>query len=369
MSGNTKITWADKTWNPVTGCTKISPGCANCYAERMSKRFGKKWGLPADNPFKVTNRDDKTFLQPLRWKKPSKIFVCSMGDLFHSDVNVRWIDGIFAIMGLTYDHTGKMVKHKDSDGESAIHKQRHTYLILTKRPERMAEYVNGLVNSTWEDLRKRFYTFSMAACDLKYQAAYMNHMNASMVVATWIKAGMPGLGLGVTAENQEQADKRIPILLQIPAEKRFVSVEPMLSHIKLRGYLMHGKDPGQCLCGHGHGFDRCPNYGGVAKECHVPGCECRELKRKNFAIHHVICGGESGPGARPMHPEWVRNLRDQCQAAGVPFLFKQWGSASITGSALPGNQWHDAGYCFKDKKGGRLLDGVLWDQYPEVNAK
>lgn len=285
----------------------------------------------------------------------------------------------------------QMIKHKDGDGESAIYKQRHTYLILTKRPERMAEYVKGLVNSTWEDLRKRFYNFAMTTCDLKYQAAYMEHMNASMVVATWIKNGMPGLGLGVTAENQEQADKRIPILLQIPAETRFVSVEPMLGPVNLRGYLMQGETPGKCSCGHGHGFTRCLNYGGVAKECHVPGCECREFKRKDFAIHHVICGGESGPRARPVHPEWARSLRDQCQAAGVPFMFKQWGEwlhqsqvfdckADFDTDYLdnaPSYYWNendpldlnDVSYRIGKKKAGRLLDDRLWDEYPKVNAK
>ncbi|MGL5514522.1 MAG: DUF5131 family protein, partial [Sporomusa sp.] len=281
-----KIEWTDKVWNPVTGCSKISAGCDNCYAERMSKRFAEQWGLPKDDPFKVT-KHDKAFLQPLRWKKPSKIFVCSMGDLFHEEVKERWIDGVFAIMGLTYDQ-----------------KQRHTYMILTKRPERMREYIKKLVNAESEELRKRFYHFSMTACDLLYQAAYMHHMNASMMVASWIKNGMPGLWLGVTAENQEQADKRIPILLEIPAGVRFVSVEPMLGPVDL-WYPKSIWPDGPEMC------------------CTGRNCGCRGLPTEPplmCGLDWVICGGESGPGARPMHPDWARSLRDQCQAAGVPYF-------------------------------------------------
>ncbi len=386
----TKIEWADKTWNPITGCTKISPGCQNCYAERMAKRLQAMGMSGYKGGFSITNQADHIFIQPMKWRKPSRIFVCSMGDLFHEDVNVRWIDGVFGSMGLTYDCTGEMVRN-ESGGASAIQKQRHTYLILTKRPERMKEYILELINADWEALRRRFYHFAMAACNIRHKAAYLNHMNASMSVASWIKSGMPGLWLGVTAENQDQADKRIPLLLQIPADKRFVSVEPMLGPVNIRGYLMQGKYPGKCSCGHGHGFTRCPNYGGIAKECHHKDCNCKGFERQDFAIDHVICGGESGPGARPMHPSWVRGLRDQCKSAGVPFLFKQWGewASDMTEYPIDGPKlnpekvhwiWPDGShkqvgcgetspgkiltYRVGKKSGGRTLDGQLWNQYP-----
>lgn len=173
---NTKIEWAEKVWNPVTGCTKISPGCKNCYAERMAKRLAGRSGYPKDNPFQITLHPDRLD-QPLHWKKPSRIFVCSMGDLFHKDVPDDFIDDIFTTIMLSYHHK---------------------YLILTKRPERMLEYINDL-NGVYD-----------------YQKAFFN---------VW---------LGVSVENQQTADERIPILLQIPAAKRFVSYEPIVDALSFR---------------------------------------------------------------------------------------------------------------------------------------
>ena len=223
---NTKIEWTEKTWNPVTGCTKCSPGCANCYAERMSKRLAGRCGYPADEPFTVIQHLHK-LEEPFNWRKPVMCFVCSMGDLFHDDVPFAFIKHIWKVMAAN---------------------QRHTFQILTKRPRRMMEFTQ------W-----------MAGAD-------------DISVAHW-----PGnVWLGVTTENQEQADKRIPLLLQTPAAVRFVSVEPMLEPLFIRRFL-----------------DR---------------------------LDWIICGGETGPGARPMHPDWPRALRDQCQAAGVPFFFKSWGN-------------------------------------------
>lgn len=389
--GKSKIEWCDRVWNPVTGCTKVSPGCEHCYAERMAHRFGKQWGLPEDNPFKVTKRKDKEFIRPLQWKNPSKIFVCSMGDLFHEDVQERWIDGIFSIMGLTYD-----VAESDKENVITAYKQRHTYLILTKRPERMQKYIQKLALSEWETLRKRFYDFSMTACDFYYKAQYIDHMNASMTVATWIKDGMPGLWLGVTAENQEQADKRIPILLQIPAAKRFVSVEPMLGAVDLKPWLDgHGAAGPVAICKK-HGIVEPTIDNGLEDNDEVcPKC-CLPLDYS--ALDWVICGGESGPGARPMHPDWVRSLRDQCKTADVPFLFKQWGEYGPDDEGESDNlpwvseqtdrsrdrvidmrgdidctNWQGPEQVepfalmrrVGKKKAGRLLDGQLWDQYPK----
>jgi protein gp37 len=366
-----RIEWAEKVWNPITGCTKISPGCANCYAERMAKRLAGRCGYPAVEPFRVTLHDDMTFVEPLKWRKPTRCFVCSMGDLFHEDVPDPWIDGVFAAMGLTYD-----IAATDQNNVITAFRPRHIYMLLTKRPERMRSYVQGLIDSDWDTLRRRFHGLAMGICDIKAKAAYLPHLNASMEVAEWIKDGMPGLWLGVTAENQEMADQRIPILLQIPAAVRFVSVEPMLGPVNLRGGI-YGPDWLE-------GWDvvaepRIDRHGELYPE---------PVQVQTEKLDWVICGGESGPGARPMHPDWARSLRDQCQAAGVPYYFKQWGEW------FPRDQWeynpelilpdddiaYDNGPCthvFDSLEGscpvhwvgkhaaGRLLDGQTWDQMPE----
>jgi len=255
MGSNSKIEWTQATWNPITGCSKVSEGCANCYAKRMAKRLAGRFGYPKDDPFRVTLHPDRLD-QPFGWKKPKVIFVCSMGDLFHEDLRlglVEW-ERVFQI----YD----IMMRTDW----------HTYLVLTKRPE-----------------------------------------NARYFYREWIRPHdkIGHIWVGVTAENQKRADERIPILLQIPAAIRFVSLEPLLSEIDLDGYLADHEWE--------HG---------------VPG-----------GINWVIVGGESGPGARPMAADWVRKIRDDCVQAGVPFFFKQWGGVD-------------------KKKAGRLLDGRTWDEIP-----
>lgn len=300
--GATKIEWAEKVWNPVTGCTKISPGCQHCYAERMSKRLAGRFGYPAGNPFAVTLHPERLD-EPLHWRKPSRIFVCSMGDLFHDDVPDRFIDQLFWEMGHTH--------------------QRHTFLILTKRPERMRDW-----------LLKAY----------RENAPYTN------------------VRLGVTAENQEQADKRIPILLEIPATVRFVSIEPMLGPVDLTQIEFDKYTRMNVLEGAGISLR--------SQAQSIPNAFCNKLDQ-------VICGGETGPGARPMHPDWARQDRDQCQAAGVKFFFKQHGEW------VPNDQrWHDHDHlsftqkhidldgvmmCRVGKKtAGRLLDGREWNEIPEV---
>jgi protein gp37 len=305
---NTKIEWAEKVWNPVVGCTKISPGCQNCYAERMAARLEniayKTGNQKLHDKYYPTINCNGTWTgkvslcpdaldEPLRWKKPSRIFVCSMGDLFHEDVPFGFISKVFATMWVA---------------------EWHTFLVLTKRPERMREFI----------------------CEYPPEFIIENEPSKNI----W---------LGVTAENQEQADKRIPILLQIPAAVRFVSVEPMLGPVDLlsNDYL------GGCI------------------NCEVcldnpKTCINRAQDRK---IDWVICGGESGPGARPMHRDWARELRDQCKAAGVPFLFKQWGEYAPNWlyddneKEIPGSIWMDR---MGKKKAGRLLDGRIYDECPEV---
>jgi len=283
--GRSRIEWTDAVWNPVTGCTKVSEGCRNCYAERMAKRLARRCGYPMADPFAVTLHPEKVD-QPLYWRGHQKIFVCSMGDLFHEAVPSEFISKIFRTMW---------------------HAWWHTFIVLTKRPERMV---------AWYD-------------DLK---------DGSPIVGTEKESWpLPNVWLGVSVENQAAADKRIPLLLQAPAAVRFVSCEPLLGPINLEAQLA-GADEARRYINGWHGID------------------------------WVIVGGESGPNARPMHPDWVRSIRDQCLGAGVPFFFKQWGeyiweqqttayNGTVTSTgAVPVR-------CGK-KAAGRLLDGKLWEGFP-----
>ena len=220
--------------------------------------------------------------KPLRWKKPRRIFVNSMGDLFHPSVEID---------GPIYDEVMRMVRRCPQ----------HAFLFLTKRPEKMLLVCNRI----WKNDFPR---------------------NA------WF---------GVTAENQKRADERIPILLQIPAAVRWVSVEPLLSEIKIYNFLKPWEESRHITYGAG-------------------------WKRKEPQIHWIVAGGESGPGARPMNPDWVRSLRDQCVEAGMPFHFKQWGEWGINwlndiNGKIPGSEWMDK---IGKKAAGRELEGRTWDQYP-----
>ena len=229
----TKIQWTDKTWSPVTGCTKISPGCKNCYAERMSKRLAGRFGYPpAPDNFKVTLHENK-LKEPYKWIKSKMIFVCSMSDLFHEDVPDSFIDDVWDTMLIS---------------------NQHTYQILTKRPERMKNWIEKHI----------------------YDQAYWKNV--------WF---------GVSCENKEQADKRIPDLLQTPAAVRFISVEPMLEKINISDLIWNQMREND--------YYFIPSLG----------------------ISWVICGAESGTGARLMNPDWARDLRDQCKNAGIPFFMKQ----------------------------------------------
>lgn len=308
----TSISWTEKTWNPMSGCTPISEDCANCYAKRMAQRLRGRCGYPADEPFRVTLHEDKLD-EPLRMRKPSRIFVCSMGDLFHEDVPDTFILRVAQVM---YDAHW------------------HQFLMLTKRPDRMKQFWERV----WEGDARELFLGS-------------GHLTSGRSIPQ-------NVWCGVTAENQERADERIPILLQVPAAVRFVSVEPMLGSTDLRHLHYQGITEIDALAGT-HGLIR-PHGGKCAK------------------LDWVICGGETGPGARPMHPDWVRSMRDQCQAAGVPFHFKSWGAyreacASddpIWNGQSP-NLKHEHGTHFiklNPRETGRLLDGREWDEYPEVRC-
>jgi len=249
----TRIEWADETWNPVTGCTPVSEGCKNCYAQRMANRMRGRFGYPEDDPFRVTVHPER-FNQPMRWRKPRMIFPCSMGDLFHPNVPDNALDEVMGVILSDAPH-------------------HTTYLMLTKRP----------------------------AIAKKRLSAYL----------------LPGnLWVGVSVENQAAADQRIPILLQIPAAVRFVSVEPMLESVDLRDWLFHFAAP---LAGYDEGY---------------------MLPKRE--IDWVICGGETGPGARPMDPDWARSLRDQCREAGVPFFMKKMSGGTEPPSDLMVRQWPGA---------------------------
>jgi len=332
----TKIEWVKnpdgtkgETWNPVTGCTKVSEGCAHCYAERMSKRLAGRYGYPeAPDNFKVTLHLDRLD-EPYRWRKPRRVFVCSMGDLFHRAVEMldsTFLREVFAVMALC---------------------PQHTFQLLTKRPHIAKEQLTDgfAANLEWAIL---------GICDDK-------HVKPPEFV--W---PLPNVWLGVTAENQRCADERITILLQIPAAIHFVSIEPMLGAVILD--------------------DVRPNRG-TPKECSI---DALRTQRHLFVeddwsrnkLDWVICGGETGPGARPMHPDWARALQDQCQMAGVPFFFKHWGEwKAISGKnpqgviefqrASKGKACQVSGsplvlWRVGKKRAGRLLGGREYEQYPEV---
>ena len=380
MADRTAIEWTDATWNPITGCSVVSPGCTNCYAMRLAgtrlqshpSRAGLTHTTKAGPVWNGTVRLNEAWLtQPLQWGRPRKIFVCAHGDLFAEGVPDAWIDRVFAVMALA---------------------PQHTFQVLTKRAARMRAYLQS----------GRATPVGMEAMDITLQAHFADprsKIGAGLKLkgdiahlAVW---PLPNVWLGVSAEDQRRADERIPDLLATPAAVRFVSAEPLLGPVDLHPYLLGfaAGHPASCVCGHGHGFTRCPNYGCVAQRCHR--CECQAFRKVRGAdgLHWVIAGGESGPGARPMHPQWARDIRDQCAAAGVPFHFKQWGawaSGENAGSAQDRAEdtasWWDDRWQFSrvtvrqaevmhiddepdlwrvgKRAAGRLLDGVAHDGMP-----
>ena len=289
----TSIEWTDKVWNPTTGCTRISAGCKNCYAfelhDKRHEAFKRGAKLPQQyaKPFTELQMFEDRLEAPLRWKKPCRVFVNSMSDLFHEDVPFESIDRVFAVMRLC---------------------PQHTFQVLTKRAHRMAQYF-GENDGLTTPLR------------IEHQAQLMEGKSDD---GTWAQGlipwPIPNVWLGVSVENQEQADKRIPWLLKVPAAVRFLSVEPMLGPIELSEWM--------CTVRVEHNGDG----------------DTQEVACKPD-IHWVIVGGESGTDARPCSLDWVRPLKQQCHAVGVPFFFKQAGSFPSTG-ILVASALH-----FKDKKG------------------
>jgi protein gp37 len=304
------------TWNPVTGCDRVSPGCDHCYAATLAKRL-KAMGNPryqtdgtrkTSGPgFGVALHYDKLD-EPRRRSKGTTYFVNSMSDLFHSEVPDGFIAEVFATMALT---------------------PQHTYQVLTKRPRRMA---NLLPRLTFQE------TVSAAGEAIDPHFVY-----------EW---PLPNVWLGTSVENQEWAEKRIPLLLQAPAAVRFLSCEPLLDAVNLSHFLF----PSRCHRCDYEADDRDDARSGVhtgsprmdsvppVTTCTICTAET-SLVGASPLIHWVIVGGESGPGHRPMQLDWARDLRDQCRRARVPFFFKQWGGRT-------------------PKVGGRELEGETWNQMP-----
>ena len=346
MAAKSKIEWTDATWNPVSGCTKVSQGCKNCYAERDWARLVH---LPAyfGRSFSDVRCHQERLDQPLHWKKPRRIFVNSMSDLFHEAVPDEFIAQVFLVMA---------------------NSNHHTYQVLTKRPQRMRQW--------FEKLRRRG---SMVV--LPTSEGFRGYSRCDAIcVGLEGEWPLPNVWLGVSVEDQVTANERIPLLLDTPAAVRWISAEPLLEPIYLKGLFGLITDDEDVRIDALEGTFITSRY----QEEGTP------LGAK---LDWIVVGGESGPKARPMHPNWVRSLRDQCAAAGVPFLFKQWGEWApyCTHEEMIASEFHlptehhyvgispdgtigrdisnESGMYWTRRLGkkasGRLLDGVIHDGYPE----
>jgi protein gp37 len=324
MSDKSKIEWTDASWPVTVGCDHISAGCDHCYAATLaSGRLSRQpayAGLAEHGRFNGTVRCLPERLDwPQRWRKPRRIFVCSMSDLFHQSVPDTFIARVFAVMA----------------GNS-----RHTFQVLTKRHDRMRSFVRGC--QQWDG----YITHNGEA-----PAAYGG---TGVIVGRPESWPLPNVWLGVSAEDQKWAEIRVHALLSTPAAVRWVSAEPLLGPIDLRNL----KARNGALIDALHGDVKAPD-GTIYAAC--PG-----------SVSWVVAGGESGAGARPMHPDWARSLRDQCRDARVPYLFKQWGSHRWVAHSA----WDEATQCWTDdgvepqrvskKLAGRELDGRTWDEYPGI---
>ncbi len=300
MADKTGISWTEATWNPVTGCSKVSEGCRNCYAERVWPRLAASPGRYFGRTFTDIRIHEEVLLQPLRWKRPRRIFVNSMSDLFHPDVPDTFIAQVFAVMAIA---------------------RGHTFQILTKRPERLlaflsrrgyrdpltgdveddegwgpGSYASWMVRDALESLpdeREEFYELTLpeSAWDLPGDPVSFHFP-------------LDNVWFGVSVEDQKTADERIPILLQVPAARRWVSVEPMIGPV---------------------------NFEEVPAGMFGPLRPHRGAGPETPKLDWIVCGGESGTHARPMGHDWARSLWNQCREAGVPFFMKQLSQASGPG--------------------------------------
>lgn len=274
MADKSKIEWCEATWNPTVGCSIVSPGCTNCYAMKVA--HGGLTKVVNGNAVWTgeVRLDNRALLQPFKWKRGRRIFVNSMSDLFHENLSDADIDRVFAVMALCPSHT---------------------FQVLTKRAERMRDYLTKLPS--------RSLAVAQAAVWL---GIWDDADGITITVNDLIDRGpLPNVWLGVSCERQDEADERIPHLLHTPAAVKFVSAEPLLGPIDFHNLKTDLTELGWI----------------DSFKCIVP-----------RHIDWIIVGGESGPKARPMHPQWARDIRDQCEAAGVKFFFKQWGE----------HRWHES---------------------------
>lgn len=330
MSDKTGIEWTDATWNPVTGCSKVSAGCKHCYAEREWPRMTKLVPAYAGRDFTDVRTHGNRLDQPIRWAKRRMIFVNSMSDLFHPAVPDDFIDSVFGVMWAC------LYGRNEQDG--------HIFQVLTKRADRMRDYLKTERREAW------------ARAAVNYGGGIDPDGVWDQVVS--FDGPHPRIWLGVSVENQEAANERVPMLLDTTAAVRWISAEPLLGPVRLSGLFGLITDDEDVRIDALEGIFRTSRY----QEEGTP---------IGAKLDWVVVGGESGPKARPMSPDWARSLRDQCAAAGVPFLFKQWGEWGLNwynddaGRKMPGSEWMDR---MGKKAAGRLLDGVTHDGYPRGAA-
>jgi protein gp37 len=323
MGAKTGIEWTDATWNPILGCSRVSEGCRNCYAETIAGRFGQGKPTVYSGLTQIVNgrsvwtgviKETRQLLQPLSWRSPRRVFVNSMSDLFHENVSDELRDRIFAVMALC---------------------PQHAFQVLTKRPERMLAYLSDS-DTPLRVLRGKAQVWQ---ADRHEESLGLPRMTTDYM--------LPNVWLGVSVENQRAADERIPLLLQTPAAVRFISAEPLLGLIDLEAL--------PSASGIGRHLNALSNAG-VDAGAEIP-----------TKLDWVIVGGESGPHARPMHLEWARSLRDQCRAAGVDFFFKQWGEwvpAISLDEPLDGQQ--ERFMKVGKHAAGAILDGREWRECPNT---
>jgi len=366
MGETTKIAWTDATINFWQGCTKVSAACDHCYAEAIASRFKTaEWGFNkprAERLVKAAREALKLERRAVRQGRRIKVFSNSMSDFFDNEVPDEWRDAAMAVIALT--------PHLD-------------WLVLTKRPKVMRAYMTH-----WPDGAARYHHVRFAADQLlrgpdpgSYSFNDEIGKRASAATALW---PLPNLWLGVTAEDQKMADLRIPDLLATPAVRRFVSCEPLLGPVDLTKVNCRTEEDHEKWTDALRGtttmwnHERAGGWGGIAPA----------------RLGWVIVGGESGRAARPMHPDWARSLRDQCEAAQVSYFFKQWGEwQTVYDRDLDDPDWRRApatsldgghngrylnlagGWGFHGervvfvkrvgtKRAGNLLDGRTWEEFP-----
>lgn len=356
MAANTAIEWCDATFNPWRGCTKVSDGCKFCYAETLSQRNPKVLGVWGPKGTRVM-ASESMWREPLKWNEEAKaagvrrrVFCASLADVFEGPETVS--EEGYAVIVAARERLFRLARKTNW----------LDWLFLTKRPENIPAALGAITHPEFP--HTDFWTLQQ-------------------------ERPRPNWWFGTSVENQDAADKRIPELLKVPATVRFLSCEPLLGPVDLGAWLSDGVVCPEC------GYEalpngdtwRCGNPSGAGAECGWTGGE-DEVEPEENHVHWVIAGGESGPNARPMHPQWARSLRNQCQGAGVAFFFKQWGEWQPIDQPwrqddplplgkneqwlnLAGGQGYHGQIVYRMRKvgkkdAGRLLGGRTWDELPEV---